>query len=196
MAETSEQRQARLLAAQNKQKNTIPVLPNTEPVSSGLNLGNTLMLMQALQGAPAGPVTTTPPLAPADAYQGTGASLVNATATPGVNIVPTAPVSGGAGPLTVMPGTVPGTEFAGNMPVATLTPPPAQTIMGMPPEQFAALAGMLGSALAPNEFGPTGQLVPSRMSKLGELGGSWGLAQMLAKRSSAPRTTIPKTGGE
>lgn len=163
--------------------NTLAPAPVATPqVSSGIPMGTTLALMQALSGAPAGPVTTTPPLAPATAYQGTGTDLVNATATPGVNIVPTAPVSGGAGPLTVMPGTVPGTEFAGNMPAATGTPAKPQTILGMQPEQFAAMAGMLGSALAPNEYGPTGQLVPSALGNMGNLAGMWGISQMLRKQ--------------
>lgn len=158
-----------------KKVNPAPVVsPNIED-SNRFNIGGnvlqTMQLMSALKGAPTPATTppgTLPGAIPTDAMTGTAY-----TGGPSVSTTP-----------------------AVNMPAATLTPPPAQTIMGMQPEQFGAVAGLLGSALAPNEYGPTGQLVPSRMGQLGNLAGMWGIAQMLAKQGSAPRTAVPKTGGE
>lgn len=156
MAETPEQRQARVLAAQNKQKNIAPAVSNM-PDSSGFNIGGNLLqtaqLVSALKGAPAAPATTP------------------VTTMPGaLPVDPTTPVTPGA------------PSYAVNMPAPTLTPAPPQTIMGMQPEQFAAMAGMLGSALAPNEYGPTGQLVPSALGNVGNLAGQWGISQMLRKQ--------------
>lgn len=169
---------------QNKNKNIVPVSPAVSPDinSGGFNIGGnvlqTAQLMSALSGTP-----TTPPGVP----MGTAvAPAPDMTGVP-VGITPGDTGQQVAGTIVPMPVT--------NPPDATLTPIQPQTIMGMPPEQFAAMAGMLGSALAPNEYGPQGQLVPSALGKLGELSGGWGLAQILAKKSGAPRTTIPRTGG-
>ena len=160
--------QAQLAAEQNKKRNVVPAIPTASPEPNPLFTGiQAVQLAGALSGAPTVP-STTPPLAPSTGYQ-SPVDLAVATQTTGLPIEPTPVI---------------------NPPVTTLTPLPAKenTIMGMAPEQFAVIAGMLGGALAPNEFGPTGQLVPSALGNVGNLAGAWGLAQMMQKQKGAPRT--------
>lgn len=124
-------------------------------------------------------VPVTPPGVPTTTMAGTTTAVGNMQVAPlAVSGVPNIPA-------TTLTSTQVPTVFDAEKRV---TASPEQTIMGLTQPQFTAMAGLIGGALAPQEYGPLGQAVPSRMGNFANLAGQFGLAQMLAEQKSNART--------